>query len=980
MKRIFSALLSLIILSGTITVSSDEIIFRDPVRGEYIGRTNASSIISNINFKDLTDTEIFEPVARLGALNIIKGWDDEFLPLNNVTNVEMLASVIRLMGLEEDAVAAAARVAPRLPDDTDLRTELNVGYLTVANEQGFITNAEYAWVFGNQETAGFMYNAPVTRQQAAAWLYNALITLDDSAFFSIDTSNIQSVFNYSDWNRVSAANLTAVETLVAAGALTGAENRLNPNGYLSRHDFVNMYDAISPDVLYTALGVQERFGTVGGIKTERITSARITSSGANYYIRSDDGNVDKISNFITVPPRQMQTREIPVFNGEVQGLTALEEGNSIVYLINAESGEALYVSVHGDAPQEYIAGKFQVFNALTGQITILSEYGEETYTLVRGMYSTEDDVDYFYIDDKKQPVENLPVGSTIVLRLTNKLVDAITFIGEPNIVDEFRGIVIENNPDMGYLVVIDNQRRRIIKDYYSSDIRVKKREYYHNDDIVGFIDEVFPNFKYNPLESDISAIEPGDIVFIVNDPDDPDYIQSISAATNYIARYGKVLQYTYNADGFYEMLIEYENKQTSWFDVPESIFVSRSGRPIKTDDIQPGDWVRILVNQAIISPGYVIESAKEIVLEGVGHQIPTILRGQLAGLNPTQNQLQLQNVVSLTNTGWTNHKQAANYSLAGRDIEYYHDGERISLDYAMRHFRRADMDVYIALEGNYAGERIKKVTFRSGRDRLITDTIIHADGNGDFRIFAVDGAISTDSGTIIRRNGRLVDGTSIQFYDYAVVSLNGGNNAAVVDIFERPGNDAILCRARVMSVDYGTSFTVQSMAILSGTNWIFTPVQREFSIDYNTVFITPDGFFTYDRFTDYNSAVDDTVQTSVDKVYNVLSDGTRAAVVVDAPYSTRAVRGTIYAIEDGTVHLRNATYLDNMGVWKPVSNVSATLEITIPINSIILDRDQHIGVNSLSIGNNVTVMTSNTVPAIIPAGSVIEGYIVLVDK
>ncbi|MBR1737200.1 MAG: hypothetical protein IJ736_09325, partial [Firmicutes bacterium] len=122
------------------------------------------------------------------------------------------------------------------------------------------------------------------------------------------------------------------------------------------------------------------------------------------------------------------------------------------------------------------------------------------------------------------------------------------------------------------------------------------------------------------------------------------------------------------------MTIQYENGAVGYFDVPDSIFISKSGKPVDPADVQSGDWVRILVNQAIIQPGYMIESVKEISVENSGHDISSIIKGTLGAVNTLQNEISIQNAYKLTNIGWSDYSEIKNLSVDNNDIEYYYNG------------------------------------------------------------------------------------------------------------------------------------------------------------------------------------------------------------------------------------------------------------------------------------------------------------------
>jgi hypothetical protein len=452
------------------------------------------------------------------------------------------------------------------------------------------------------------------------------------------------------------------------------------------------------------------------------------------------------------------------------------------------------------------------------------------------------------------------------------------------------------------------------------------------------------------------------------------------------------------------MLMQFENGVTAWFTVVPGIMVLKDGRPVATDRIEVGDWARLLVNQAVLGPGYMLESVKEVSIEGDGHHISTIVKGKIAGFNAIQNRLTVQDAQKLGGSGWENHRQIEQFNLTGRGITYYFDGRPVTLSHINRYLTRADGEVYIALENNYAGEQIKMVSIRSGRDELLRpDTVLSAEGGG-FTMLSNDGRINHDAGTIVRRNGRLVEGHHIQGADYVTVSLNGHNTAAVVDINPAPATSGVqIIRGLVYSVNQGRSYRVQSIQSFTGFEWQYAPIQREFTIDVNTLFINEGGGVT-----SINEFIDYTADSVVNNLYTVVVDGGRAVRVIDMPFMNESrtasaasrmmpIRGTIYEISGNTVSLRDAHFFDSRRGWVPVpspvhnrafnaqtgtwENVADRPSGSVDIqgNSIIIDRNRVIGVNGLRVGQQIQAMTLPWV-ANINTGFTAQGYIVLVEN
>jgi hypothetical protein len=384
----------------------------------------------------------------------------------------------------------------------------------------------------------------------------------------------------------------------------------------------------------------------------------------------------------------------------------------------------------------------------------------------------------------------------------------------------------------------------------------------------------------------------------------------------------------------------------------------------------------------------VIESVLEAQVESIGHHISTILNGSMAGINNIQNQLMLRNSRHLTGTGWGPHTQIEELNISARDIEFFHNGQRISMDHAQRFLSRTDLETYVALNSAPFGPSIQRITFRDGRDELLnTDTVFSVDGAGGFQIASINGTITTDAGTIVRRYGRLVTGTDIMVGDTLRVSLNGGNHAAVVDIFERPGATAVsIARARIQSVDTGRSFTVQSMSTLVGNEWMFTPVERVFTITPNTLFLNEFGFVDPNLFIDFTS------ESVRDRTFTIIYDGAVATHVIDAPFSNRAVRGMIVGLgasEYGpSLLIRDAQYLDNAPTpnnepgpshqWNNISRTDPTMNILYSPNTIVIRNNRVAQVSDLQPGDHIRVLTRNLPP--MASGADVWGYIILVER
>jgi hypothetical protein len=518
------------------------------------------------------------------------------------------------------------------------------------------------------------------------------------------------------------------------------------------------------------------------------------------------------------------------------------------------------------------------------------------------------------------------------------------------------------------MTVIDQEGLMNELRYYPKTLKVEKQRYYDPEDEIGFIDQVMPFFQFDPNDSSPNEVRPGDAICYTLDPQG--LIETLSASENFQARFGRVMECR-PYDGSASMLVEYEDGRTQSFRIPSGVFKSRSGRPSGLP--QNGDWIKLVISQAII-PGQVVESARELEIEGSGHEISSIVSGTFAGIDPLQGEIILESSYCLKKSGWADPSQISRHELDDH-VKCYDEGKEVSLDYLAKHMKRAPGNVYLALRNSYSGEKAIQISYRSGRrEPLDPDIILSSNGNGTFSVAASTTPLSSDDGTIVVRRGRLTDGQHILPADYAAVSLAGNGKAAVVEIRPFPDYTGVqIARGRILDVSDSQSFRVESMAVLSYGNWVYTPVRRLFAIDADTLLMNSGGIRPISEFLGYTEA------SAISKVYNIAMDGAKALRVVDAPYTKSSIRGIIYALAPDSISLKSATYLEPAaGVWKLTSSSNATATVTIPKNSLIAKNNKLIGADALEIGDQVRVLT-NQLPAIAPGMSV-TGYIVLVEK
>jgi hypothetical protein len=960
---------------------TDDFILSDPVRNTYAGRSNAADIITALQFTDIPQHhEYGESIARGGALGLIRGVGDRFLPDTPVTREAAIAFIMRMLDYERQAI----NIGSILTNEQGLSpaAHWSLGYLLYASTLGIISGFDYQDVLsetlglegsGRPEEQRFNRNGNATREEVAVWLHLALQSLNSSVFNP--PRELTRVFTFNDWQLIRTESLIAVEDITTLGIMRPVDGNFNPQGTVNRQEMAQILADL--DTVYFSLaGITQRVGTVGAIVTHAYDTSASSDIWRNHFIRTSDGSVDVIQYRVRydLSPVSGTSRDVVVYReGRVGGLMLLEDGDMIEYLIRGN--EVIYIWVVQPMVEAELVGQLHSVNTAENTITIRQDGNFITFSMIDGLLRQINNEWQLTLDGQRHPVPTLPYGNNLRFRFINGIITEISFVGTAEIIAEIRGIVVANQPNFGFLTILDNDGNTVTFRYFENDMLVRKLQHYDMSSGLSYFTQMFPNFTFDPNAARIREIDPGDIVFIRPCPEDNEVIAEISAATNYTMRYGRILQINRNPD-YISILMQFENNQTAWFNVARGVFISRQGRPVSIETMQAGDWARLLVNEAIIGPGHVLRSVIEITLDGGEYQINTIIRGTVANINMIQRQMTVQNAQNLSGTGWTNHRNLANLNLNNPNIEFFLEDRPITLDYINRFLTRSTYVAYIAMENFPGGERIRKVTFREGREELLPpDTVSHASGTGLFGILSHPFGINADAGTIVRRHGRLVSQHDILPTDYLSVILTGSSRAAVVDIVQRPDTSQVLItRARVARVREGVSFTSTAIAQLHGNQWLFSPVQREFEIDHNTLFIDAGGFVPPEQF------IGITENTVVDRVFNVITDGSRATHIIDAPYSTQSLRGTIFQIAGNRITLRDV-FVHNPAnnTWMPVSATNNFVYVHLYNNSIIARNNNIVQASALQPGDGLLVMT-NYIPTPRVSGMEVDGYIVLVER
>ncbi|MCT4545189.1 MAG: S-layer homology domain-containing protein [Vallitalea sp.] len=989
MKKIISFLLILILMIMSLPVNAvtDPSVLTQPVENVYKARSDAKAIIENLRFSDVSPNSwAIEPITRFGALEIIKGYNEKnakaYRPNVSITNEETLAVLLRILGLEEQAQQAGNKLLqdnPELPDH--VLTLWTKGYLQLAKNMGLITEDDLDNAFAEEQSElipseNFIRRGPVTREQLAVWIVKAINKQQPNLISPLYKQ--QEVFNYSDWEKISRESIPYVEAVIKNKIMVGNNGKFNPKGIVTREQMAQMLKNLD-DIAYNTMKIKKISGIVAYIKDSNTMGGSDSVASRKILITDENGKVSEVNYEYTKKSNgQVIIKDVPVLiNGVIGGLLNLREGEYIEYLVKDDTEEMVYAYSKGINKPYEIEGMLQALTEIkNGRITVTDDKGTNYSFKMKGaLYNNIDET--ININDINVKIQNAPISSKVKLYIENNLVTKIELVGQQIIFDEIRGIVKENNPAFNYITIITWDGKEVTKYYEKKNVNVEKQQYYDTEDEIGYIDEMFPDFRFDPRDTKIDDIEGGDLVTLKISLDGEKVI-AISARTNYIVKYGSIKQITNNGVNGIRLMVEFNDLSSTIYNIPSDVPVKKSGLNIQQYELKEGQVVKMLINQAVFEPGTITESVKEIQVDDYGNTIANIYKGKLGNLNNSQRTLTLLNSYELTKTGWRDYSKSKILDISAKNIEYYLDSKQISLDYALNYLKASNIDVYVAMEKYYDDEKVIKVTFGTGRENILAaDNITYSSGNR-FKILQSPSFINTNAGTIVVKNGKLLENNNIVSPDYAQVILNGNGKAVIVKITPEPSNKATsIFRGRIKSINENENMRIQSFALLKGMKWIYSPIPRMFTTDYDTVVIDENGIVDNADFIDYSE------KTKVDKVYTIISNGTKAKYIIENPYCLDGVKGEIYETEEGVIKIKDTiVYNKANNSWSDLSYTNSYAKINLKNNTVIIKNNEIISADMLTKGDVIRIITDKyIIDELKKTGKrEVDGYIILVEK
>jgi hypothetical protein len=929
----------------------------------YYGDERANAVIQYLSFSDVSEGNwASEAIYETSALGFLTGFKDpggRFGRTVPLTKAEALAVAYRAAGRGAEAQQLGTAINnTRLPADrkTDSLEVWYDGFLQLAASEGLISLMDLADAFDMDQAAlpedSFRRNSPAQRQEMAYWL---CLTLNIAP-----TAQLQEVLNYTDWRSVDPDKLPYVEALLRYGIISGSNNRINPRQPVTREQCAQIIKN-SEDFALQATGHSRISGIIEEMSPTSDYTDRTSSTGKNIYVTNADGSFALIrTSTQTVAPAggrnenvgtalPGQEIELVVYkNGSIGNSSLLQEGDRIRYITDS-SNRIKYVQVLSNVNDvRYLAANIQAVDQANRLIDVIQLFETDYPDLeditesdefswsqaTKATYRVSPQV-RVTINGAKADLSQLTADAIVILTIDgNNLVKEIQAV-DIGINAEarriVRGIVEENNPNLGYITLYNEDGSG------TGDSSLALRTY-------NYIDRNKIEVLKNHEPADIDSVKAGDTAYLRLDSDG--YIVSVSAVDNYTVRYAKVLSRLPA-----QVIVEYDDGTQQILDVDEGIIVIKDKNLAGYAALRDGDRVRLLLSE---TPR--LTELKEITIEGDEYYVNNIYKGKIARIDRISDKITVMGMQVFRKGRWelVDRKGATSIPLADSYRIYLKDTP-ISINEASKLLYQND--AYIAVGKTYGGiEKVVAVTYRNSLDKeisAVTDTISEfVPGSSSFRIINENKKIGFSDGSIIVKYGRLVTGNSLSYNDkvhlaYSRDYATGNYYASVVNVEEPPIDTFMIYRGRISDINQSRDFTIESFSQMQGLEWKYYNTPKTFNITLDTRILTEEGILNAREFVGYG---EDSYKNDI--VY-VVADGVDAVLVSTAPYGIVNIRGTVYAAEDGTISLRKVSAYEPSGhKWENIADTT----VNILNNTIAIENGAIIDPSSIERGTDVRII------------------------
>lgn len=765
-----------------------------------LGNSKGTEALANANYADMTKNTFLREVTKLSAIGVIRKYGaTNFAPGTAITGNQAIAMLINARG-REAAVQTRVNAASVGQSSTVIKALYDTEYAREAQTLNIVPLAEQTNL-----------DKPVTKEKLAIWAARA-------ANLQPDFNDLTGVFSFKDASDVSPQNRNLIETMVAQKMIyLPNDGKFRPKATMTKGEFAGTLDHMS-DAFLTNLAMTTNFGLVIGKKTETVAQGGAKITKTTFTVKDVDG---KLSQVVAQYNDKTKVRNefVTYRNDIVSDSRLLSVGDEIEYYV--KNNQVYYAEVLGD-------------NALLQQMQQAAENGEGIVAHIGTVGSITDKTVFnagknynsrvIRMKDFDGNVYEIGVNTDAKTGVKNDIIVVKNGkYGGSNLLAEGDTAVyyVKDNKTIMYLKVNPATTKSVTGTLrgIASDPTLKTNTisvYDYNDKIVEFPVAQHASVTINNSFGRLTDLQSGqDITMTVKDG----YVTKIVTETftdnpGAITDYGKMrsgsIYYVYNDS----VLFDLNSGQRAQYVVNNSTIIIRDGVKTSIRALKEGDKVKLYFNDIYSNV------VNKIEVEGAERLISQVYKGEISDINTTSGIMTLSYPATMKNTGWV---QSDKYMI---DIPYtektlIYDGSTAvrPKDFGKLYKGKT---AYVVVEANYGAETAVKVTVRNGGELMTYDSVDKIDTTlGSMELYNKEN-YNLNAGTIIVKDGRLIDAGRVKRFDSAYVVGDyymGTKTANVIKLVTRAESifDNIYVGA-LYQVDYN-SMIFKNYAKLNGNQW-----------------------------------------------------------------------------------------------------------------------------------------------------------------
>jgi hypothetical protein len=436
--------------------------------------------------------------------------------------------------------------------------------------------------------------------------------------------------------------------------------------------------------------------------------------------------------------------------------------------------------------------------------------------------------------------------------------------------------------------------------------KIEIEEYDGTVHILSFAEKVF--FVIDTIPASYDAFKPGMEIYATLAGRKIDYMESYSTVfPGYIPEGGKVRNGIIKKIDRNEIILRLPTgKEETYFTSPITITL-KNGKNVSLNTLYEGDHVKLFFDD--------IDSTtiSRIEIEGKSIMVKDLYRGVLAAADTLENVITLTQVEVFRNGKWQYYSSAKSIPYSAQ-IPIYTGGEKVSYNH-LRYYR--GKTVYMAIKDFFGRDQIEKMVIKNQYESTYSDKIKEINWYSEVLELQNHKNLTFNDGTIIIKNGRLVDKYAINPESDALVVGDGRGSeimAGVINIYNEDINNSnigqdYLYEGRLDEI-VKDRIILKDFCLLNRNEWESFDEEKELYYDNdiniydleNDIYITPEEFYTKDYAVDENS--DYAKEHGLKDWYAyIYADGDRVSSIIlkkkrDSLLSQRVTNGTIEYIEN----------------------------------------------------------------------------------